>query len=190
MSGRASQPISQLLADAASGDPAQAVFPFVYDELRKIASRQMAKEPPGLTLQTTALLHEAYLRLIGDEPIAWNSRGHFYSAAAQAMRRILVERARRYARFKHGGGRQRASVDLDSLTDGGSIDCRAEEVLALDDALDALESLDRRKWSVVLLRFFAGLSVAETARSLGVSEPTVKNDWRFAKSWLAVEMGG
>ncbi|MEM7233415.1 MAG: ECF-type sigma factor [Planctomycetota bacterium] len=169
----------------------ESVFPLVYEELREMAHRQMARERQALTLQTTALVHEAYLRLIGSsQDVSWNNRGHFFGAAAQAMRRILVDRARRYSRVKHGGGRDR--VDFDIAQEEGALTPEADhasDVLSLDEALNGLETLDRRKWSVVMLLFFAGLTIDETAKALGVSSPTVKLDWRFAKAWLAVEMG-
>jgi RNA polymerase sigma factor (TIGR02999 family) len=140
----------------------------------------MAKTPPGNTLQPTALVHEAYLRLVGREDPGWNSRGHFFAAAAQAMRRILVEQARRKGRKKHGGGRRRLNVDDVDL----AIEPQVEDILALDEALTRLRERDRRKADVVMLRHFAGLTIEETAKMLGVSEPTVERDWRFARALL------
>jgi RNA polymerase sigma factor (TIGR02999 family) len=140
----------------------------------------MAKTPPGNTLQPTALVHEAYLRLIGKEDPGWNSRGHFFAASAQAMRRILVEQARRKRRLKHGGDRRR--VDADDV--GLAIEPPIEDMLALDEALTRLRDHDPRKADVVMLRYFAGLTIEETAKVLGVSEPTVERDWRFARVLL------
>jgi RNA polymerase sigma factor (TIGR02999 family) len=147
----------------------------------------LAHERPGQTLQATALVHEAYLRLVdGNESQGWNSRGHFFAAAAEAMRRILVENARRKAGPKAGGDRQR--VDLDAIElplEGSRVD-----LIALDEALTALEAKDRRKADVVRLRFFAGLSIEQTAQALGISTATANNDWSYAKSWLRVAMLG
>jgi RNA polymerase sigma factor (TIGR02999 family) len=140
----------------------------------------MAKTPPGNTLQPTALVHEAYLRLVGREDPGWSSRGHFFAAAAQAMRHILVEQARRKGRQKHGGGRRRLDVDDVDL----AIESPVEDMLALDEALSRLRESDKRKADVVMLRYFAGLTIEETAKMLGVSEPTVERDWRFARALL------
>ncbi|MHC4219399.1 MAG: ECF-type sigma factor [Planctomycetota bacterium] len=174
--------ITQLLAAIGSGDRAASdeLLPLVYDQLRVLARRKMAGESPGHTLQPTALVHEAYLRLVGDEA-DWDSRGHFYVAAAEAMRRILVERARRYDRRKHGGGRQRvplAGADM-AADDDDPID-----VLALDAALRDLQSKDPRLYDVVMLRHFTGLSNEETALALGISERTVSREWSYARLWL------
>ena len=178
-------PVTQVLNAAAAGDSRAAaeLLPLVYAELRKLARARMAQTPPGNTLQPTALVHEAYVRLIGREDPGWNSRGHFFAAAAQAMRQILVDQARRKASLKHGGGHQR--VD-DSGIDPAepTISPPAEDVLALSEALERLEQADPRKARVVLLRYFAGLSAAETAAALEVSVPTVERDWRFAKTLL------
>lgn len=177
--------VTQLLQAASGGDSkaARALLPLVYEELRKLAAARMAKEPgggAGMTLEPTALVHEAYLRLVGGQDVAWNSRGHFFGAAALAMRRILVERARHKSRIKHGGEVSRADIDVDQLA--GEPD--SDQMLALDDALAMLEKTDRRKHDVVMLRYFAGLSIEDAAAALSVSPATVKNDWTFARAWL------
>jgi RNA polymerase sigma factor (TIGR02999 family) len=157
------------------------LLPEVYDELRRLARSRLAREPGGLTLQPTALVHEAYLRLVGDDASRlWDRRGHFFAAAAIAMRRILVERARHYRRVKHGGEQRR--VELDVGTPAARVD--PAEVLAVDSALTQLERMDPRKAQVVMLRYFAGLTVEETATALQLSPATVKNDWAFARAWL------
>jgi len=157
----------------------------VYGELRRLASDKMARERAGQTLQATALVHEAYLRLVGAEsPPPWNSRGHFFAAAGEAMRRILVENARRKQRLKHGGGQRR--VDLDSECVVG--DAPAVDILALDMALDKLAASDPQKAEVVKLRFFAGLTMPEVAAALGISLATAERHWTFARSWLYAEL--
>jgi RNA polymerase sigma factor (TIGR02999 family) len=144
----------------------------------------MAKVPPGNTLQPTALVHEAYLRLVGKEDPGWNSRGHFFAAAARAMRRILVEQARRKRLDKHGGGRKRLNADEIDIP----IEAPSEDVLALDEALESLRRRDERKCDVVMLRYFAGLTIEETAKVLNISEPTVERDWRFARALLHAQL--
>lgn len=166
-------------------EAAAKLLPLVYEELRKLASARMANEPragAGQTLQPTALVHEAYMRLLGSDGqnVQWNGRGHFFGAAALAMRRILVERARARNAQKRGGGSSRANLDVDQL----AIEPEGDEVLALEDALHALERADPRKHRVVMLRYFAGLSVEDTAAALEMSPATVKNDWAFARAWL------
>lgn len=161
------------------------LLPLVYEELRRLARRQMAAEPPGQTLQPTALVHEAYLRLVGGEDLRWKSRAHFFAAAAQAMRRILVERARKRGALKRGGGRARVSFEhVEAAWD----DIPSERILALDAALRRLEHQDPRKAQLVMLRFFTGLTIEETAQGLGVSPATVTREWQFAKVWLYREM--
>lgn len=176
------RPVTRLLSAISSGDggAAEELLPVVYEELRALAQAQMAAENPGLTLQPTALVHEAYLRLVGDEDVRWQNRAHFFGAAARAMRRILVERARRVRRERHGGGRRR--VPLDAINAAAPDD--PDVLVELDGALDALESLDPRLSEVVMLRHFAGLSVDETSSALGVSPRTVKRDWQIARAWL------
>lgn len=178
--------ITKLLVSAQKegGSITEQLLPLVYDELRKLAEHRMANEPPGLTLQATALVHEAYMRLVGNTEIQWDSRGHFFSAAAIAMRRILVERARRVGSKKHGGDRCRVPLEQAEI----QINEPDEDVLALDEALEKLEQFDARKNRVVMLRYFAGLTVEEVSQVLGVSYATVKNDWQFAKAWLYKEI--
>jgi RNA polymerase sigma factor (TIGR02999 family) len=157
------------------------LLPQVYDELRRLARARIAREPAGLTLQPTALVHEAYLRLAGDgADRRWDRRGHFFAAAAIAMRRILVERARHYRRIKHGGERQRVELDSESPAMAPAL----ADVLAIDQALTRLEQIDPPKAQVVLLRYFAGLTVEETAAAMHLSPATVKNEWAFARAWL------
>jgi RNA polymerase sigma factor (TIGR02999 family) len=157
----------------------------VYRELRRLAADMLARERSGQTLQATALVHEAYLRLVGNEsPSQWSGRGHFFTATAEAMRRILIENARRKHRLKHGGAQQR--IDLDSqcvLSEETPVD-----VLALDMALDKLAAIDPAKAQVVKLRFFAGLTMPETAEALGISLATAERHWAFARSWLYAEL--
>jgi RNA polymerase sigma factor (TIGR02999 family) len=168
------------------GDPraADELLPLVYEELRTLAARKMARENPGQTLQATALVHEAWLRLGGDDQQAWQSRAHFFSAAAKAMRRILIDNARRKNRQRHGGGAER--VNFDGLDLAARMD--DEQLLALNDALDRLSAHDEEKARVVKLRFFTGLTNEQTARVLGVSEPTVKRYWAYARAWLFREI--
>lgn len=178
--------ITRILNEASAGreHAAEDLLPLLYEELRLLAQRRMAGEPAGLTLQPTALVHEAYLRLIGDRDIRWDSRAHFFGAAAQAMRRILVERARRHARVRHGGGLKRLPLDNVDLAEEAPTD----DLLALDEALKDLEARDERKARVVMLRYFAGLTIEETASAMGVSPATVKNEWSFARAWLYSEI--
>jgi RNA polymerase sigma factor (sigma-70 family) len=206
--------VTSILEAAAQGDPRAAaqLLPLVYDELRKLAAARLAHEKPGQTLQATALVHEAYLRLVkpgvgsqesgvgrqGSDlnsptpdprcptPLAFDSRGHFFAAAAEAMRRILIEGARRKSREKHGGGMGR--VELDEA----NIACRMppEELLALDEALTKLAAEDAQKAKLVQLRFFAGLTSEEAAASLGISAVTAKRHWRYARAWLHQQMAG
>lgn len=179
--------VTKILLSLGEGDPAAAdkLLPLVYHELRKLAADKLAREQPGQTLQATALVHEAWVRLVGsDEEIHWNGRGHFFGAAARAMQRILVENARRKNSLKAGGNYQRVELShLAPQTRGQSID-----VLEIDEALRKLESQDRRKAELVRLRFFAGLTLEEAARALGISVSTADNDWAYAKAWLRVEM--
>jgi RNA polymerase sigma factor (TIGR02999 family) len=171
------------------GDPAAAeqLLPLVYEELRKLAAAQMAREKPGQTLQPTALVHEAYIRLVdAEEAQHWNSRGHFFAAAAEAMRRILVERIRRKRRLKHGGEHERADVlEIRDLAEEN----RWDDVLAVDVALDALKQEDPRAAELVKLRYFAGLTLPEAATVLGVSTRTADRIWAYAKAWLHQELG-
>lgn len=179
--------ITQILSRLNGGDQhaASELLPLVYEELRKLAGVRMNSEKAGHTLQPTALVHEAYLRLVGDKDTPrWDNRGHFFASAALAMRRILVERARYHARVKRGGGRQRLELTDDLAV--GQAD--STDLLALDQALDKLSQFDQRKSQVVMLRYFAGLSIEETAGALGLSPATIKNEWAFARAWLHREM--
>jgi RNA polymerase sigma factor (TIGR02999 family) len=176
--------VTRLLDAAAGGDPRAAadLLPLVYDELRKLAAHRLAQEKPGQTLQPTALVHEAYLRLVGPDPAQpWNGRGHFFGAAAEAMRRILIDQARRKNRPKHGGDRDRA--DLDGLA-GPPADDRGHDLLALDEALTALAREEPAKAELVKLRYFAGLTLEEAAACLGISPATAKRHWALARAWL------
>jgi RNA polymerase sigma factor (TIGR02999 family) len=180
--------ITQILAEIEDGDPAAAdrLLPLVYEELRKLAAAKLANERPGQTLQATALVHDAYLRLVDVERAQqWNSRGHFFAAAAEAMRRLLVERARSKKRIRHGGGRQR--IDLDSqlciLADGD------ETLLAINDALERLAAEEPEAAQAVKLRYFAGLTIEETAAAMNISVRTVNRHWTYARAWLYRELG-
>src|SRR5207245_761455 len=179
--------VTQILTAVEAGDPKAAaeLLPLVYEELRKLAAARMAAEAPGQTLQPTALVHEAYLRLVGGgQARDWNSRAHFFAAAAEAMRRILVEAARRKDRLKHGREHQR--IDLDSgrlVSEAPSLD-----LLALDEALSRLAETEPAKAELVKLRFFAGLTMPEAAAALDISLATAERYWTFAKSWLYAEL--
>ncbi|MHC4140344.1 MAG: ECF-type sigma factor [Planctomycetota bacterium] len=183
MAGGSAGQVTHLLADIRGGrrDAAAELMAAVYEELRALAHHQMAAVPPGDTLQATALVHEAYLRLVGREQhVDWESRGHFFNAAARAMRDILVEQARRHASLKRGGDRKRVEF-RERLVAAGSPE---DDLLALDEALCELEQRDETSAKVVMLRHFAGLTVEETARALGLSTPTVNRRWRYARAWL------
>jgi len=163
------------------------LLPLVYEELRLLAAQKLSHEPPGQTLQATALVHEAYIRLVGDEPCGWNSRGHFFAAAAEAMRRILVESARRKSSLKYGGDRQR--VDLDESIVLGTQEIRTEDLLALNDALDKLSEQDKTASDLTKLRIFGGLTVKQAAQIAGVSTSKAYADLDYARAWLRLEMG-
>jgi RNA polymerase sigma factor (TIGR02999 family) len=179
--------VTQLLDAAAAGDPnaAAELLPLVYEELRKLAATRLAAEAPGQTLQATALVHEAYVRLV-DVPEAqpWNSRGHFFAAAAEAIRRILVERARRKSRLKHGGEYQRVELESGCLVSAAP----SLDVVALDEALARLAETEPAKAQLVKLRFFAGLTMPEAAAAMNISLATAERYWAFAKSWLYAEL--
>lgn len=180
--------VTRILSAVEQGDvgASEQLLPLVYDELRKLAAQRLAQEKPGQTLQATALVHEAYLRLVGADDPGWGGRGHFFAAAAEAMRRILVENARRKAGPKVGGDRRR--VDLGAVEP--AIEDPHVDLIALDEALIALEARDKRKADLVRLRFFAGLTTEQAARALGISAATANNDWSYAKSWLRLAMTG
>jgi RNA polymerase sigma factor (TIGR02999 family) len=174
--------VTRILSAIEDGDPhaAEQLLPLVYDELRKLAAQRLAQEKPGQTLQATALVHEAYLRLVDDEKAQrWNSRGHFFAAAAEAMRRILVEQARHKSRHKHGGGMHK--VALDNVKGYRSSD---EELLAIHDALDKLGSEDPRAAQLVKLRYFGGFSVEEAAEAMGIPRSTAYGHWAHARAAL------
>lgn len=178
--------VTRLLEAAHRGEAGatEELLPLVYEELRRLARGQMRGEAAGgQTLQATALVHEAYLRLVGDADVQWQNRGHFFGAAARAMRRILVERARSRGRLKRGGDRERVEIDPGVLEGAGATD-----LVGLDEALNRLEAEDARKAEVVMLRYFAGLSIEETAAAMGLSPATVKNEWTFARAWLKREL--
>jgi RNA polymerase sigma factor (TIGR02999 family) len=181
--------VTRILGAIEHGDPhaAAQLLPLLYEELRTLAARKLAQEKSGQTLQATALVHEAYLRLVDAEQVQhWNSRGHFFAAAAEAMRRILVERARHKRSRKAGGDRRRLDLaDVQPAVAGPDLD-----LLALNEALEQLEHKDRRKAELVKLRFFAGLTTEQAAEALGISVSTADNDWAYARCWLRLALGG
>jgi RNA polymerase sigma factor (TIGR02999 family) len=180
--------VTRILSQIESGDPsaAEQLLPLVYEELRKLAAAKLAQERPGKTLQATALVHEAYLRLVDvDRGQQWDGRGHFFAAAAEAMRRILIEQARRKKLPKHGGGRRR--IDLN---EAHRLLETSEDLLLMDDALDRLSAEDATAVEIVKLRLYAGLSVEEAADALGVARATAYRHWSFARAWLRCELGG
>jgi RNA polymerase sigma factor (TIGR02999 family) len=179
--------VTRILSAIDRGDQqaTEQLLPLVYDELRRLAAGKMAQEAPGQTLQATALVHEAYLRLVdSDQAQRWNSRGHFFAAAAEAMRRILVERVRHKRSLKAGGDRRRQDLpDIEMADDAPHLD-----LLALHEALEKLEKQDKRRAELVKLRFFTGLTIAEAAQVLGISPSTADNDWAYARSWLRLQI--
>jgi RNA polymerase sigma factor (TIGR02999 family) len=186
--------VTQILSAIEQGDPhaAEQLLALVYDELRRLAAQKLAQEKPGQTLQATALVHEAYLRLVvgprresGEDEPHWDSRGHFFAAAAEAMRRLLVESARTKKRQRHGGGRQR--VDLQDAVP--LPDPPQDDLLALDEALTRLAACEPAKAELVKLRYFAGLSIDEAADLMRISRTTAKRYWAFARAWLLAEIG-
>ena len=179
---------TRILADLGEGDPtaAERLLPLVYDELRALARAYFRKQAPGLTLQPTALVHEAYLRLIGDQDAQYRGRAHFMAVAATAMRQILIDRARRQKSAKHGGGHDRITLN----DRAAAAEERDVDVLALDGVLRRLAELDQRKSKVVEMRFFGGLSIEETALALNIARSTVTEDWRFARAWVLRELQG
>jgi RNA polymerase sigma factor (TIGR02999 family) len=180
-----SSTLALLTDDAlADGDRAARLLPLIYDQLRSLAQRALRGEAPGHTLQATALVHEAFLKLVGPRELPWQNRAHFFAAAAEAMRRILVDHARKKAAQKRGGvDSRRAALDLAGLPDP-SCEQQNAGFLILDEAIARLQRVDSQSAAVVHLRYFAGLSVEETASALGVSVPTVKRSWAFARGWL------
>ncbi len=174
--------VTRILAAVEQGDSkaAEQLLPLVYEELRQLAAQRLAQEKPGHTLQATALVHEAYLRLVGEQQFA--NRGHFFAAAAEAMRRILVEKARRKKRLRHGGGLQKQPIDDAEPAIAAPVD--EFDLLALNDALDRFEAEFPRRAQVVKLRYFAGFTLPEVAGMLGISQSTAEADWTYAKAWL------
>jgi len=179
--------VTRILNAIEGGDPkaAEELLPLVYEELHLLAAQKMAQEKPGQTLQATALVHEAYIRLVGDEPQNWNSRGHFFCAAAEAMRRILVENARRKQSIKYGAELKR--VDLAEIAVGQ--DARvSDDLIDLDEALAKFAKQDKTKADLVKLRYFAGLTTQQAAQALGISTSTAERHWDYARSWLHAEI--
>jgi RNA polymerase sigma factor (TIGR02999 family) len=183
---KSAEQVTQILQAVGAGDAhaAEELLPLVYDELRRLAAARMARESPGQTLQATALVHEAWLRLVGSNEIHWNGRGHFFGAAAEAMRRILLDRARKKGRLRHGGHLERVDLDHVTLATQDSDDV----IVAVNEALEKLAVEAPQKAEIVKLRYFAGLEHAEIAEVLGVSEPTVRRHWAYARSWLYAEL--
>ncbi|MBN1973918.1 MAG: sigma-70 family RNA polymerase sigma factor [Sedimentisphaerales bacterium] len=181
--------VTRILNAIERGDPkaAEELLPLVYDELRHLATREMLQEPPGQTLQATALVHEAYLRLVGTESQHWDNKGHFFKAAAEAMRRILIENARRKRTNKRGGNQKRLELDESAVPTEGNCS-ELDEILALDEALVKLEAKDQMKADLIKLRFYAGLTMEQSAKSLGISLTTAKNHWAYARAWLLREI--
>ncbi len=188
MSELSDQDVTHLLIQWSKGDSAalEALVPLVYDELRRLAQLYLSREKPGHTLSSTALVHEAYLRLVKQKDVTWQNRAHFFGVAARMMRRILVDHARRQRYAKRGGGALTLSLD-EALAPAPQ---REVSLVALDDALDTLAKLDERQSRMVELRFFGGLSIEETSEVLGVSAPTVKREWASARAWLFREISG
>jgi len=178
--------VTRILNAIEQGDAGatEELLPLIYEELRLLAAQKMSQEPPGQTLQATALVHEAYLRLVHAKDHSWNSRGHFFRAAAEAMRRILVENARKKRRIKRGGEHDRLNLDEASLT----TDKQDIDLLALDEALAKLEEIDPEKASLVKLRYFVGLTTSQSAEILNISLPTANRHWSYARSWLFREI--
>jgi RNA polymerase sigma factor (TIGR02999 family) len=182
--------VTRILEQIQSGDPlaAEQLLPLVYDELRRLAAHKMAQEPPDLTLQATALVHEAYMRLVDTQrPQSWDSRKHFFSAASEAMRRILVESARQRRSLKRGGGRQRADCDLDAVRAPDADD----RLLGLDEALTRFTAIDADAAMLVRLRYYVALTIPEAAETLGIAPRTADAWWAYARAWLraAIEDG-
>lgn len=181
-----SSDVTALLTELTSGnvEAGPKLIPLVYEELRRMADGYMRRERSGHTLQATALVHEAYLKLVGQHSVAWQSRAHFFGVAAQVMRRLLIDYARGHMRGKRGGGREAVPLDEAMVFSPE----RSQNFLELDSALDRLAALDIRQAKIVELRFFGGLTVEETAEVLGISPKTVKRDWTVAKAWLHGEL--
>jgi len=181
------QQITMLIASARQGDKhaAESLLPLVYDELRELAKAKMANEPQGQTIQATALVHEAYLRVAEPNDPGWDNRRHFFAAAAEAMRRILIDRARKKCRPKHGGDRNRVQFEEEI-----PVEAPYDDVIDVDNAIRKLEARSPRQGLIIKLRYFAGLNSEETAKAVGISLATQERDWRFIKAWLAEELEG
>jgi RNA polymerase sigma factor (TIGR02999 family) len=178
--------VTRILRSVESGDAkaADELLPLVYQELRKLATYKMVNEAPDHTLQPTALVHEAWLRLVGAEQQTWQNRAHFFGAAAEAMRRILIDRARRKRAMRHGGGQQRVDVDHIEI----AAPAEDDQLLAINDALDRLATHDKQKADLVKLRYFVGMTIEEAAQILAISDPTAKRYWAYARAWLYTEI--
>jgi RNA polymerase sigma factor (TIGR02999 family) len=180
--------VTRILDRVQHGDPkaAEELLPLIYQELRLLAAHKLAREAPGQTLQPTALVHEVWLKLVGPGPQEWNGRGHFFATAAEAMRRILIDRARRRLSAKRGAGAERVDThELDIPAPAPD-----DELLAVNEALEKFAMMDPRKAELVKLRYFVGLSFEETASALGIAVPTAKQWWTYARAWLRVEISG
>jgi len=180
--------VTRILNAIEQGDTkaTEELLPLVYEELRLLAAQKMSQEPPGQTLQATALVHEVYIRLVGEEDRNWDSRGHFFAAAAEAMRRILIENARRKKTNKRGGGQKR--LDLSESILIGKDNAALDEIIVLDEALEKLERKDTLKADLIKLGFYAGLTIEQSAKSLGISLTTAKTQWAYARAWLLREV--
>ncbi len=180
--------VTRILSAIEQGDAkaADELLPLVYEELRRLARLKMSQELPGQTLQATALVHEAYIRLVGSEARNWSGRTHFFAAAAEAMRRILIDNARRKKSIKYGGGRKR--IDLNDAVPASNNEARLDELIALDEALEKLSTKDKVKADLVKLRYFAGLTCKQAAEVLGISHNTADQYWAYARSWLRLEI--
>jgi len=178
--------VTRILQSIESGNAqaADELLPLVYEELRKLAAFRMANESPNQTLQPTALVHEAWLRLTGKDDVKWQGRAHFFGAAAEAMRRILIDKARRKHALRHGGGQQRLDVDDIEI----AAPAKEQELLAMDEALERFAAVDKQKAELVKLRYFIGLTLDESARILGISVPTAKRWWSYGRAWLYREI--
>jgi RNA polymerase sigma factor (TIGR02999 family) len=181
--------VTSILSAIAQGDSraAEQLWPLVYDELRRLAARELAREGARQTPQATALVHEAYLRLVGpDQDPSWENRGHFFAAAAEAMRRILIDRARDRKRLKRGGGRRRQELDLEAILE---VEAPPDDLIDLDEAIARLAGVDAQAAALVKLHLFAGLTVEHAAAALGISRRTAERDWTFARTWLFGQLG-
>jgi RNA polymerase sigma factor (TIGR02999 family) len=188
LGGTVMNDVTQILSRIESGDPtaAEQLLPLVYDELRRLAAQRLTREKPGQTLQATALVHEAFVRLVGtDTAPQWNGRGHFFAAAAEAMRQLLIERARQKKRIRHGGGRQRIDLDMQLCISADGDDT----LLSINDALERLAAKEPEPAQVVKLRYFGGLTIEETAAAMNVSVRTVNRQWSYARAWLYRQLG-